>query len=75
MNTNSHGPTAGHEEIVRSLLHVAGLEPSDEEVQQLVAAYPDHRRAIDQLYTVTMPKEERPQPVFGFDGETFDDSG
>lgn len=71
----SHEPTAGDEEIVRALLRVAGLEPSDEEVQRLVAAYPGHRRAVDRLYAVTMSKEERPQPVFGFVGETPDDSG
>jgi hypothetical protein len=57
------------EAIVRSLLRVAGLEPSEDEIHQLVSAYPAHRRAVEQLYLVTMPKEERPQPVFGFDDE------
>jgi hypothetical protein len=70
-----HEPTAGDEEIVRALLGVAGLEPSDEEVQRLVAAYTGHRSAVDKLYAVPMSKEERPQPVFGFAGETSDDSG
>ena len=66
---NKHDDTDGDEVIVRSMLRVAGLEPSEDEVQQLVAGYPAHRQAVDRLYTVAMPKEERPQPVFGFDDE------
>jgi hypothetical protein len=63
------------EAVVRALLRVAGLQPSDEEVHQLVAAYAGHRQAVDQLYAVTMPKEERPQPVFGFDDESSHGAG
>ena len=66
---NEYDDSGRDEVIVRALLHVAGLEPSDDEVRQLVAGYPAHRQAVDRLYAVTMPKEERPQPVFGFDLE------
>ena len=66
---NEYEESDRDEVIVHSMLRVAGLEPSDDEVRQLVAGYPAHRQAVDRLYAVTMPKEERPQPVFGFDDE------
>ena len=74
MESNRHPTPDADTAIVRALLSVAGLKPSDDEVAQLVASYPDHRRAVDRLYAVPMPKEERPQPVFGFDDVPVDGS-
>ena len=74
MDTNRHRGDSD-EKIVRSLLRVAGLAPSEEEIRQLVFAYPDHRRAVDRLFAVPMPKEECPQPIFGFEEDAFNDSG
>jgi hypothetical protein len=65
---HSDATVRADEALVRSLLRVAGLEPSAAELDRLVAVYADHRRAVDRLYDVPMSKEERPQPVFGFDG-------
>lgn len=55
-------PTAA--EAVRVLLHAAGLEPGEEEVAALVAAYPTVREAADALFRVPLDPGDEPQTVF-----------
>ncbi len=50
--------------IVRMLLDVAGLAPSEEEIAALVASYPEQRERVDALYAVEAARYESPALVY-----------
>jgi len=52
-------------EVVNALLTLNGLQPSPEEVDGLVAAYPGLRDAVAKLYT--MPGVRYAEPAVTFD--------
>ncbi len=47
------------ESTVRTLLSVAGLSPSEDEIAILVQAYPGHKAGIESLYTIPEVKYGR----------------
>ena len=49
---------------VATLLAGAGLHPSTEEFDLLVAAYPLHKQGIESLYAITEARYEAPALVF-----------
>ena len=49
---------------VRTLLAVAGLSPSSEEIAVMEEQYPMHRSAVEQLYAVPELRYESPALVF-----------
>ncbi|MDT3441435.1 MULTISPECIES: hypothetical protein [unclassified Pseudofrankia] len=49
---------------VRTLLAIAGLKPSEEEIASLVASYPAVRASIDALYEVADVRYEEPGLIF-----------
>jgi hypothetical protein len=50
--------------VVRMLLDVAGLAPSEEEIAALVASYPEHRARVEALYAVDAARYESPALIF-----------
>ncbi len=52
------------ESTVRTLLAAAGLSPSEEEIAQMVAAYPDHKAGIESLYAIPAVRYESPGLIF-----------
>jgi hypothetical protein len=52
-------------EIVTALLAMNGISPTPEEVDQLVAAYPQTRLGVEALYT--MPGVRYAEPAVTFD--------
>jgi hypothetical protein len=57
--------TADATEItVRALLAAARLSPSEEEVAELVAMYPDYKAGIEALYAVPETRYASPALVF-----------
>ena len=52
------------ESTVRTLLSVAGLSPSEDEIAILVQAYPGHKAGIESLYAIPEVKYGAPGLVF-----------
>jgi hypothetical protein len=52
------------ESTVRTLLTIAGLGPSDDEVATLVAAYPMFKAGIDSLYAIPEVRYGAPGLIF-----------
>jgi hypothetical protein len=52
------------ESTVRTLLAIAGLSPSDDEVATLVAAYPAHKQGIESLYAIPEVRYGAPGLIF-----------
>ncbi len=51
-------------EIVEALLVLHGISPSEDEVAQLVEAYPATRAAVQTLYTMEGVRYEEPAVTF-----------
>ena len=49
---------------VRTLMAVAGLSPSEEEIATLVAGYPLQKAGIESLYTIPEARYAAPALVF-----------
>jgi hypothetical protein len=54
----------GTEVTVRTMLAVAGLEPSEEEISALISAYPRHKAGIESLYAIPETRYESPALIF-----------
>ena len=59
MTSEADGDSAA-EIIVRTMLHAAGLHPSDREIAALADGYTTYRTQVDRLYSVPLPMGERP---------------
>ena len=57
--------TTDHESTVRRLLAAVGIDPPDDEVDEMVKSYPALRAAADSLYT---SEASRFVPAFLIDG-------
>lgn len=57
-------PSDAVEPTVRALIAGAGLNPSDDELAELIRVYPQFRAALDRLHAVPDARYESPALVF-----------
>ncbi|HTF50413.1 MAG TPA: hypothetical protein VK735_23490 [Pseudonocardia sp.] len=62
--THPEGEPGAVERTVRALIAGAGLNPSDDELAELIRVYPQFRAALDRLHAVPDARYESPALVF-----------